>query len=50
VTEWLGRVPRVGETLDREGIRIEVLAGDELKVERVRVSKAEPETVSQGQA
>jgi putative hemolysin len=50
VTEWLGRVPRVGETLDREGIRIDVLAGDELKVERVRVSKAEPETVSQGQA
>ncbi len=50
VTEWLGRVPRVGETLEREGIRIDVLAGDELKVERVRVSKAEPETVSQGQA
>jgi putative hemolysin len=50
VTEWLGRVPRVGETLEREGIRIDVLAGDELKVERVRVSKAEPETVSQGHA
>jgi putative hemolysin len=49
VTEWLGRVPHVGETLEREGIRIDVLAGDELKVERVRVSKAEPETVSQGQ-
>jgi putative hemolysin len=50
VTEWLGRVPHVGETLEREGIRIDVLAGDELKVERVRVSKVEPETVSQGQA
>jgi len=47
VTEWLGRVPHVGETLEREGIRIEVLAGDELKVEQVRVSKVEPETVSQ---
>jgi CBS domain containing-hemolysin-like protein len=50
VTEWLGRVPHVGETLEREGIRIDVLAGDELKVERVRVSKAEPETVSQSPA
>ncbi len=50
VTEWLGRVPRVGETLEREGIRIEVLAGDELKVEQVRVSKVEQETVTQGHA
>jgi putative hemolysin len=50
VTEWLGRVPRVGEIVEREGIRIEVLAGDELKVEQVRVSKVEPETVSQGHA
>jgi putative hemolysin len=50
VTEWLGRVPHVGETLEREGIRIDVLAGDELKVERVRVSKAAPETVSQSHA
>ncbi|HEV2691053.1 MAG TPA: transporter associated domain-containing protein, partial [Bryobacteraceae bacterium] len=43
VTEWLGRVPAVGEFLEREGIRIEVLAGDELKVEQVRVSKVEHE-------
>ncbi|HLK22802.1 MAG TPA: hemolysin family protein [Bryobacteraceae bacterium] len=50
ITEWLGRVPRVGETLEREGIRMEVLAGDELKVDRVRISKAEAETVTQGQA
>ena len=41
---------RVGEIVEREGIRIEVLAGDELKVEQVRVSKVEPETVSQGYA
>ncbi len=39
VTEWLGHVPHVGEAMEREGIRIEVLAGDELKVEQVRVSK-----------
>jgi len=46
VTEWLGHVPEVGETVERDGIRIEVLAGDELKVEQVRVSKAKQETVS----
>ncbi|HTS47502.1 MAG TPA: hemolysin family protein [Bryobacteraceae bacterium] len=46
VTEWLGHVPQVGETVERDGIRIEILAGDELKVEQVRVSKAKQETVS----
>jgi putative hemolysin len=50
VTEWLGRVPHVGEAVEREGIRIEVLAGDELKVEQVRVSKVAHETLSQGRA
>jgi putative hemolysin len=47
VTEWLGRVPHVGETVERDGIRIEVLAGDELKVEQVRVSKVQQESLSQ---
>jgi CBS domain containing-hemolysin-like protein len=47
VTEWLGRVPHVGEFVERDGIRIDVLAGDELKVEQVRVSKAAPATLSQ---
>ncbi len=42
VTEWLGRVPRVGESVERDGIRIEVLAGNDLRVEQVRVSKAPP--------
>jgi putative hemolysin len=41
VTEWLGHVPRAGETVEREGIRIEVLAGNELRVDQVRVSRAE---------
>jgi CBS domain containing-hemolysin-like protein len=41
VSEWLGRVPKAGETAEGGGIRIEVLAGDELRVERVRISKAE---------
>jgi putative hemolysin len=48
VTEWMGRVPQVGETVERDGIRIEVLAGDELKVEQVRVSKVAHATLSQG--
>jgi len=47
VTEWLGHVPHVGESVERDGIRIEVLAGDDLKVEQVRVSKAEPKTLSE---
>ena len=41
VTEWLGHVPEIGETVEREGIRIEVLASDELRVEQVRVSRTE---------
>lgn len=39
VSEWLGRVPRPGETVEREGIRIEVLASDDLRVEQVRLSR-----------
>jgi CBS domain containing-hemolysin-like protein len=39
VTEWLGRVPVPGESVEREGIRIEVLAGNELRVEQVRISR-----------
>jgi CBS domain containing-hemolysin-like protein len=47
VTEWLGHVPHVGEAIERDGIRIEVLAGDELKVEQVRVSKLSHKTLSE---
>jgi CBS domain containing-hemolysin-like protein len=39
VTEWMGRVPRVGESVQHDGIRIDVLAGNELRVEKVRISK-----------
>ena len=41
VSEWMGRVPKTGETIEREGIRIEVLAANELRVDRVRIQKAE---------
>ena len=41
VTEWLGRVPKAGEFVDRDGIRVEVLASDELRVGQVRISKSQ---------
>jgi CBS domain containing-hemolysin-like protein len=50
MTEWMGHVPHIGEVIERDGIRLEVLAGDELKVEQVRVSKVAHETVSETQA
>jgi putative hemolysin len=42
VMEWLGRVPQAGESIEREGIRIEVLSSNDLRVEQVRVSKTQP--------
>ena len=42
ITEWLGHVPRPGEAVERNGIRIEVLASDELRVMQVRVSRSYP--------
>jgi putative hemolysin len=50
ITEWLGHVPHVGEVIERDGIRLEVMAGDELKVEQVRVSKVAPATVPENGA
>jgi CBS domain containing-hemolysin-like protein len=41
VSEWLGHVPQAGEAADRDGVRIEVLASDEFRVERVRLSKSQ---------
>ncbi|MBI3282168.1 MAG: HlyC/CorC family transporter [Acidobacteria bacterium] len=41
VTEWLGRVPEVGEKVEKDGVRIEVLASNELRVDRVRISRTE---------
>ena len=44
VSEWLGHVPRAGEFADRDGVRIEVLASDELRVTQVRISKSQTVT------
>jgi len=41
VSEWLGRVPKAGETVDRDGIRVEVLASDDLRVGQVRIAKSQ---------
>jgi putative hemolysin len=41
VSEWLGRVPKAGEFVDRDGIRVEVLASDELRVEKVRIGRSQ---------
>lgn len=43
VAEWLGRVPRVGETAQRDGIRLEVIAANDRRVDRVRIMRAQPE-------
>jgi len=38
-------VPQPGEAVEREGIRLEVVAGNEFRVDRVRISKS-PGTVN----
>jgi putative hemolysin len=45
VTEWLGRVPSPGEVVEREGLKVEILASDEMRVEQVRLSKSTPAAV-----
>src|ERR1017187_6892104 len=41
VGEWLGRVPKPGEWVDRDGVHIEVLASDDQRVEQVRIGKSQ---------
>ena len=45
VSEWLGRVPKAGESVDRDGVRLEVLVSDGLRVGQVRIGKSQ--TVAQ---
>jgi CBS domain containing-hemolysin-like protein len=37
VTEWLGAVPEPGAVVERDGLAIEVLSADGMRVERVRI-------------
>ncbi|HEX3879847.1 MAG TPA: hemolysin family protein [Bryobacteraceae bacterium] len=46
LSEWLGRVPKAGEVVERDGLRLEVLASDDLRVEQVRMSKPEKQAVT----
>src|SRR5207253_483034 len=39
ITEWLGHVPKAGETITRGGMKAEVLASDEMRVVQVRLSR-----------
>lgn len=41
-TEWFGRVPQKGDVIEREGIRLEILEANDLRVEKVRASRAVP--------
>lgn len=41
VTEWMGTVPEAGAVVERDGLRIEVLAADDLRVKQVRIARAE---------
>ncbi len=45
VSEWLGYVPQPGEVVERGGIRVEVLSGNERRVEEVRISRAQKPAV-----
>jgi CBS domain containing-hemolysin-like protein len=40
VTEWLGHVPEAGEETARDGISIQVLSSNHVRVDQVRVAKA----------
>jgi len=44
ITEWLGHVPKPGETVERDGIRVEVLASGEMRVEQVKMTPAPVES------
>jgi len=44
VTEWMGRVPRPGESVERDGIHIDILASDDLRVAQVRLRRSQPVT------
>lgn len=41
--EWLGRVPRPGESIAQNGLKLEILAANDRRVDRVRVSRSSPE-------
>ncbi|MGE5486305.1 MAG: hemolysin family protein [bacterium] len=47
VMEWLGRVPLPGEAVERGGIRVQVLSSNELRIEKVRLSRVKQNGLEQ---
>jgi CBS domain containing-hemolysin-like protein len=47
LTEILGRIPASGETIEREGLKFEVLESTPVRVERIRISQLAPAPKSQ---
>ena len=45
VHEWFGRVPKPGEGVERDGLRVEVLEATPRRVVRLRVIRPVPEAV-----
>jgi CBS domain containing-hemolysin-like protein len=43
VTEWLGHVPAVGESVEREGVKLEVVSGSDRRVSQVRITRSAKE-------
>jgi CBS domain containing-hemolysin-like protein len=43
----LGRVPRVGETLDVDDVDVEILEGERRRVQRVRMRRRSPLTAEE---
>jgi len=41
-SEWHGSVPTIGEVVESHGLRLEILAANDFRVDRVRVSAARP--------
>ncbi|HTR67799.1 MAG TPA: hemolysin family protein, partial [Terriglobales bacterium] len=46
VSELAGRIPQKGEVIEEDGLRFEVLDSTERRVERVRISVAQPNQVN----
>jgi len=46
VSELAGRIPQKGEVLEEEGLRFEILDSTERRVERVRISMAQPKQMN----
>ena len=48
VSEWHGSVPKPGEVIEQQGLRIEVLSADDYRVDKVRIRASEPQEKDNG--